>query len=170
MLLSRGSAWFWLKLLRKKLGSARSIFQKARFLKFTKNEPISHFYSQILTFKLFYKFELILSPSPSPTLVNSIFQNVFSKMLLMQKIFGTKDVILLKENSACLGSLLKVWKLGLAWLAGQIARLGSARLSSARLGSARLGSARLSLAQLGSALLLFYFSFEWNFKPQLGEF
>ena len=33
---------------------------------------------------------------------------VFSKMLLMQKIFGTKDVILLKENSARLGSVLKV--------------------------------------------------------------
>jgi len=40
---------------------------------------------------------------------------------------------------------------------------------------AQLGSAWLSLAQLGSAwlsfaLLLFYFIFEWNFKPQLGEF
>ena len=48
-------------------------------------------------------------------------------MLLMQKIFGTKDVILQKENSARLGSLLKVWKLGSARLAGQKARLGSAR-------------------------------------------
>ena len=38
-------AQFWFELLRKKLGSARSIFQKARFLKFTENEPISHFYS-----------------------------------------------------------------------------------------------------------------------------
>ena len=29
-----------------RLGSARSLFPKARFLKFTKNEPFSHFYKR----------------------------------------------------------------------------------------------------------------------------
>ena len=43
-------------------------------------------------------------------------------MLVMQKIISTKRDIFQKENSARLGSLLKVSK-----LAGQKARLGSAR-------------------------------------------
>ena len=41
---------------------------------------------------------------------------------------------------------------------------------SARLSLAWLGLACLSLARLSLAQLLFYFIFEWNYKPQLGEF
>ena len=36
---SLGSARFWLELLKKKLGSARYVFEKARFLKNAQNEP-----------------------------------------------------------------------------------------------------------------------------------
>ena len=47
-----GSARFWLELLKKKLGSARYVFEKARFLKNAQNEPkneaIIYFQSKFL--------------------------------------------------------------------------------------------------------------------------
>ena len=46
-----GLARFWLELLKKKLGSARYVFEKARFLKNAQNEPkinMKHLYFRLL--------------------------------------------------------------------------------------------------------------------------
>ena len=69
MLLSRGSARLWLGSLNISKSSVSKIYQKRAYFPFLLKNKVEDLD--------FYRYELNLSSSSSPTLVNSIIQNVF---------------------------------------------------------------------------------------------